>query len=229
MLQQPSPLLLKALDPLRLPPAMLQQPPPLLLRALNCLLLPSAMLQQPPPLLLRALNSLLFPPATLHQPPRLLLRALGPLRSPPLLLYPQLPYLPRVLNCLLLHWSHCFSATTSSLSLALLQTNEGGWSAFSKTVKHYVAHMHSRGEHLLTPQSAPYKSGAMARAFAVTWKRSDRHTIAAAPSTRGPKVFSRPKKAKIVGRFSDTLKRARLETLTRFSIASMDTEVKASA
>lgn len=111
----------------------------------------------------------------------------------------------------------------------LLQTNEGGWSAFSKTVKHYVAHMYSRGEHLLTPQSAPYKSGAMARAFAVTWKRSDRHTIAAAPSTRGPKVFSRPKKAKIVGRFSDTLKRARLETLTRFSIASMDTEVKASA
>ncbi|KAG2163828.1 hypothetical protein JADG_003567 [Aureobasidium aubasidani] len=37
----------------------------------------------------------------------------------------------------------------------LLQTNMGGWSAFSKTVKHYVAHMHGRKEHLLTPQSAP--------------------------------------------------------------------------
>lgn len=111
----------------------------------------------------------------------------------------------------------------------LLQTNMGGWSAFSKTVKHYVAHMHGRKEHLLTPRSAPYKSGAMARAFAVTCTRSDRHTIAAAPSTRGPKVFSRPKKAKIVGRLSETLKRVRLETLTRFLIASMDTEVKASA
>ena len=96
-------------------------------------------------------------------------------------------------------------------------------------MKHYVAHMHSRKKLLLTPQSAPYKSGAMASAFAVTWKRSDRHTIAAAPYTRVPKVFSRPKKAKIVGRLSETLKGARLETFTRFLIASMDTEVKASA
>lgn len=88
--------------------------------------------------------------------------------------------------------------------------------------------MHSRTEHSLTPQSAPYKSGVMARASAVTWKRSNRHTIAAS-STRGLKVFSRPKKAKIVGSLSETLKGARLEMLTRSLFDSTNTEVKAPA
>ncbi|THW70728.1 hypothetical protein D6D18_10495 [Aureobasidium pullulans] len=64
------------------------------------------MLQQPPPLLLRAFNPLLFPLAMLQQPPPRLLRALNCLLLPS-----------ATLHQLLLHWSHCLSATMSSLSL----------------------------------------------------------------------------------------------------------------